>query len=153
MERTTPFSLGDPWHLLGSPCLLPEEKRLSMPETGEKERNYLFKSYTGLEQWLNVFITILKSFRIPTDVHSPAFFLCPVRGTVILGKEVEVHDSGSPHHQLCYCHGVPTLPKLHGPLLLRQSCVVLFPFSAKAAWSSLFSLPKLCDPLSCMARF
>ena len=31
-------------HLLGSKCPLPEERRLSMPETGEKERNYLFKS-------------------------------------------------------------------------------------------------------------
>ena len=36
-------------HLLGSKCLLPEERRLSMPETGEKERNCLFKSYTDLE--------------------------------------------------------------------------------------------------------
>ena len=33
-------------HLLGSKCLPPEERRLSMPETGEKERNCLFKSYT-----------------------------------------------------------------------------------------------------------
>ena len=29
--------------------LPPEERRLSMPETGEKERNCLFKSYTDLE--------------------------------------------------------------------------------------------------------
>ena len=36
-------------HLLVSKCPPPEEKRLSMPETGEKERNYLFKSYTNLE--------------------------------------------------------------------------------------------------------
>ena len=36
-------------HLLGSKCPPPEERRLSMPETGEKERNYLFKSYTDLE--------------------------------------------------------------------------------------------------------
>ena len=36
-------------HLLGSKCPPPEERRLSMPETGEKERNYLFKSYTNLE--------------------------------------------------------------------------------------------------------
>ena len=35
-------------HLLGLKCLLPEERCLSMPETGEKERNYLFKSYTDL---------------------------------------------------------------------------------------------------------
>ena len=36
-------------HLIGSQCPPPEERRLSMPETGEKERNYLFKSYTNLE--------------------------------------------------------------------------------------------------------
>ena len=36
-------------HLLGSQCPPPEERPLSMPETGEKERNYLFKSYTDLE--------------------------------------------------------------------------------------------------------
>ena len=37
-------------HLLGLQCPPPEEGRLSMPETGEKERNCLFKSYTNLEQ-------------------------------------------------------------------------------------------------------
>ena len=36
-------------HLLGSQCPPPEERRLSMPETGEKERNCLFKCYTNLE--------------------------------------------------------------------------------------------------------
>ena len=36
-------------HLLGSQCPPPEEGRLSMPETGEKERNCLFESYTDLE--------------------------------------------------------------------------------------------------------
>ena len=36
-------------HLLGSKCPPPEERHLSMPEIGEKERNYLFKSYTDLE--------------------------------------------------------------------------------------------------------
>ena len=36
-------------HLLGSKCPPPEERHLSMPETGEKERNCLFKSYTSLE--------------------------------------------------------------------------------------------------------
>ena len=35
-------------HLPGSQCPLPEERRLSMPKTGEKERNCLFKSYTNL---------------------------------------------------------------------------------------------------------
>ena len=33
----------------GSLCLLPEERHLSMQENGEKERNYLFTSYTDLE--------------------------------------------------------------------------------------------------------
>ena len=36
-------------HLLGSKCPPPEGRRLSMSDTGEKERNYLFKSYTDLE--------------------------------------------------------------------------------------------------------
>ena len=36
-------------HLPGSKCPPAEERRLSMPETGEKERNCLFKSYTDLE--------------------------------------------------------------------------------------------------------
>ena len=36
-------------HLLGSQCPPPEERRLSMPDTGEKERNFSFKSYTNLE--------------------------------------------------------------------------------------------------------
>ena len=36
-------------HVLGLKCPLPEERHLSIPETGEKERNYLLKSYTNLE--------------------------------------------------------------------------------------------------------
>ena len=32
------------------------------------------------------------------------------------GKEVEVRDSGSQHHQLRHCHRIPTLPKPCGPL-------------------------------------
>ena len=52
-RKDSPFlSLGVPSphaHLLGSKCPPPEERRLSMPETGEKERNCLFKSYTNLE--------------------------------------------------------------------------------------------------------
>ena len=35
-------------HLLDSQCPPPEERHLSMPETGEKERNYLLKSYKDL---------------------------------------------------------------------------------------------------------
>ena len=52
-RKDPPFlSLGIPpphTYLLGSKCPPPGERRLSMPETGEKERNYLFKSYTDLE--------------------------------------------------------------------------------------------------------
>ena len=50
MDSPLPISGGSPphTHLLGSKCPPPEERRLSMPETGEKERNYLFKSYTDL---------------------------------------------------------------------------------------------------------
>ena len=35
-------------HLLGSKRPPPEERHLSMPEIGEKERNCLFKSYINL---------------------------------------------------------------------------------------------------------
>ena len=48
-KRTPTFFSGDSSPILGSLCLLPEERRLSMPESGEKERNYLFKSYTDLK--------------------------------------------------------------------------------------------------------
>ena len=51
-ERIPLFSLwGSPPNtpILGSQCPLPKERCLSMPETGEKERNYLLKSYTDLE--------------------------------------------------------------------------------------------------------
>ena len=49
MEWTLPFFLGVGADLLGLPSPSPEERQLSMAETGEKERNYLFKSYTDLE--------------------------------------------------------------------------------------------------------
>ena len=53
LQKGSPLSVsGSPpphTHLLGSQCLLAEERRLSMPETGEKEMNYLLKSYTDLE--------------------------------------------------------------------------------------------------------
>ena len=47
--KDPPFLPGVPPNLLGSPCPPPEDRHLSMPETGEKERNYLFKSYADLE--------------------------------------------------------------------------------------------------------
>ena len=50
LPKGPPFLSGGPLHPpLGLPCLLPEERCLSMPEIGEKERNYLFKTYTDLE--------------------------------------------------------------------------------------------------------
>ena len=48
LPKDPPFFTGGPPHILGSLGLLPEERHLSMPEIGEKERNYLFKSYTDL---------------------------------------------------------------------------------------------------------
>ena len=41
-RKDPPFLSGGP-PLLGLPCPAPEERGLSMPEIGEKERNYLFK--------------------------------------------------------------------------------------------------------------
>ena len=62
---------------------------------------------------------ILKFFRIPTDAHSPSFSPLPSPGYHISGKEVEVHDSGSPHHQLCRHHDLQLIQShvapSHGP--------------------------------------
>ena len=49
LPKGPPFFSGGSPHLLGLLFPPPEERRLSMPENGEKERNYLFKSYTDLE--------------------------------------------------------------------------------------------------------
>ena len=51
LQKGSPLSLsgGPPPHPVGPHSPPPEERRLSMPETGEKERNYLFKSYTDSE--------------------------------------------------------------------------------------------------------
>ena len=66
-----PLFSGGSSPVLGSFCPPPEERHLSMPEIGEKERNYyLFKLYR------------LKVFRIPTNAHSPSFSLRPVQGTI-----------------------------------------------------------------------
>ena len=52
LQKGSPFSVSGSspphTHLVGSKCPPPEERRLSMPEIGEKERNYLFKGYTNL---------------------------------------------------------------------------------------------------------
>ena len=79
---------------------------------------------------------------MPTDGQS-FLLLLPSRGYCISGKEVEVRDSGSRHHQQCRCQAVPALRKR------------LSPYSTKTAWSSVLSSktawssppPKLCDPL------
>ena len=47
-KRILPFSPAPPPPTRFS-LPAPRERCLSMPEIGEKERNYLFKSYTGLE--------------------------------------------------------------------------------------------------------
>ena len=129
-RKDPPFSLGVPTCLLGSPCPSPEERHLSMPETGEKERNYLLKSHTDLEQRLNVFIKILKFFRISTNIHSPSFSPLPSWGYRISGKEVEVHDSGSWHHPLCRCRDLQLIQShvapSHDPLT-RVLSALFFP--------------------------
>ena len=104
-----------------------------MPETGEKERNYLFKSYTDLEYWkLNVSNKILKSSRIATDAQS---FPLPVPspGYRVSGKEVEVRDSGSRHHQLCGCRNLQLIQSHEAPSQAHQEESFL-PFSS---WQSL----------------
>ena len=49
LSKGNPLFSGVSPNLLGLLCPPPEERRLSMPGIGEKERNYLFKSYTDLE--------------------------------------------------------------------------------------------------------
>ena len=65
-----------------------------MPEFGEKDRNYLFKSDTGLQQWWNVTIKSQSPFK--TSTHT----LCRLpllnqasQGYRISGKEIEVRSS------------------------------------------------------------
>ena len=53
-------------------------------------------------------------------MHSPSLSLCPVRGGGyrVLGKEVDVRDSGSQHHQLCGCCNLQLIQSHvapHGP--------------------------------------
>ena len=132
MERIPLFFLWGfpfPTHLLGLKCPPPKERCLSMPETGEKERNYLFKSYTGLEYWCNVFIKILKSSRIPTDAQSFPLPL-PSPGYRVSGKEVEIRDSGSRHHQLCGCRNLQLIQSHAAPshcLPARDLSPLFFP--------------------------
>ena len=85
--------LNGPSLLPGTPCTrfaLPAARELwpSMSDTGVKERNYLFKSYTDLRV-MNDLMSSLKS-KSPLEypqMHGPSFPLCPVRGTVSQEKK------------------------------------------------------------------
>ena len=97
---------------------------------------------------------ILKSFRIPTDAQS---FPLPVPspGYRVSGKEVEVCDSGSRHHQLCGCCNLQLIQShvapSHGPparvlsplFFLAKSLLLPKPRGkkkhSKTSWSSLLS--------------
>ena len=99
-------------------------------------------------------LKMLKSFRIPTDAQSFPLPL-PSRGYCILGKEAEVCDSGSWHHQLCGCcdlqliqsHVAPSQgpPARVLPPLFFLAKSLLMPKlrgkkeHPKTTWSSLFS--------------
>ena len=63
------------------------ERLLSMPQTGEKERDYLFKESYKLKS--NDLTSSLRS-QSPLEypqTHSPSFPLCPVHGTVSQKKK------------------------------------------------------------------
>ena len=63
------------------------ERHLSMPEIGEKERDYLFKELHKLKS-----SNLMSSLRSQSPLeyppmHSPSFPLCPVQGTVCQKKK------------------------------------------------------------------
>ena len=63
------------------------ERRLSMPETGEKEKDYLFKELYKLKS--NDLMSSMRS-QSPLEypqTHSPSFPLCPVWGTISQKKK------------------------------------------------------------------
>ena len=69
-------------HLLGWKCPPPEERRLSMPETGEKEKDYLFKELYKLKS--NDLMSSLRS-QSPLEypqMYNTSFPLCPVSSTI-----------------------------------------------------------------------
>ena len=63
------------------------ERHLSMPEIGEKERDYLLKELYKLKG--NDLMSSLRSQSSLENpqTHSPSFPLCPVRGTVSQKKK------------------------------------------------------------------
>ena len=114
-----------------------------------------------------------KSSRTPTEAQS---FLLPVPspGYHVSGKEVEVRDSGSWHHQLCGCrnlqliqsHVAPSLgppARVLSPLFFPAKSLLLpkprgknkhpkttwsSPIHSGTSWSSLFTPSEPRDPLS-----
>ena len=63
------------------------KRRLSMPEIGEKERDYVFKDLCKLKS--NDLMSSLRS-QSPLEypqTHSPSFPLCPVWGSVSQKKK------------------------------------------------------------------
>ena len=86
-----------------------------------------------------------------TNAHNPSFSPLPSPGYHISGKEVEVCDSDSGHHQLSHHHGVPTLPKQRGPLpLLWYGCRawVLYPSASPPLQPPFRLLPQSVTPAS-----
>ena len=62
-------------------------------------------------------------------------------GDRISGKEVEVRDSGSRHHQLCCSHRVPTLPMPHGPLSPGMAATPGFKSQCQSSSAAPFPTP------------
>ena len=78
-----------PRPVLGSPCPPPRKRCLSMPEIGEKDRDYLFKELYTLKS--NDLMSSLRS-QSPLEypqTHSPSVPFCPVRGTIPQKKKLK----------------------------------------------------------------
>ena len=84
-------------------------------------------------------LKILKFFRILTNAQ-PFLLPLPSPGYHISGKEVQVCDSGSWHHQLCHWHRVPTLPKPSGSLL-GMAAVLVFKSQHQSSSAAPFPTP------------
>ena len=81
-ERTHPCALGVPTSCTRFTLPTASGRHLSMPEIGEKERDYLLKELYKLKS--NDLMPSLRS-QSPLEypqTHSPSFPLCPVQGTV-----------------------------------------------------------------------
>ena len=88
--------------------LAARERRLSMPEIGEKERDFLFKELYKLKS--NNLMSSLRS-QSPLEypqMHSPFLPPLPSPGSRVSEKEIEVRGS--------------SLPKSHGPQKTPNGC-------------------------------